>query len=711
MLAGDYGGHSGTAALRLRCLPNELNSLIVPCGLITIGSGGGTASFSDVQGTLASYISIGDLLHCKGQTRAVTAVGSSTVNVSPAWLNSVTSSRGYWHSRANSGTAGTGGAASTTVTLTGGLATTEANVGDILLVNGEMRRIVTIPSNTSITVSHNITIANLTPYSILTTGVLHEGAHEVTAVSANRITVKNRSYTQPPKNKVTTGEVKAIKTVLKNTGSTIGDGFVFDQGGQIAWINQLALQGSGSTSAGPIGMLMQGNYDAMIGVDSWAQIGSNSNAALGEAFCVLNFGKNVTLGFGGHLQVRRCAFSGAASHNLWLQEGSQTSMRNLIASGAGNDGIQCSSGATVKLTDARIIGNQGDGARFEIGAVCYSEIPLIWGNGAVGIRSAGGIIQLNEGICGRNGVSGVRFEQGRGRCSRVVAMCNNRYGVDAVDGSSFDAGEIWSTGNSGGGAWGVGIYLERSKCQADGSAVRGNETHGCNLLEASELNAETSVMTSNLLQDVIMDRSSLAIISNGEVGKITITGGSTAWIDGVVPAPVVTGGRETTTIPASAWIPTTTAGATRATTESATNDLMYESINFPDGSVTFATYQWNPPKRWDPLQKITFRFRWKASGGTGNVAMAISAVAISHGDILDSAPGSLVAIPPQGFSGVGLLNISEESGPITIAGVPVSTDMIVFKLQRNVSSDTLTGDVMVTAVDIFWRSHPAVDRE
>jgi uncharacterized cupin superfamily protein len=168
-------------------------------------------------------------------------------------------------------------------------------------------------------------------------------------------------------------------------------------------------------------------------------------------------------------------------------------------------------------------------------------------------------------------------------------------------------------------------------------------------------------------------------------------------------------GRETLTIPAACWAPTITNGAGRSYTELATNDLMSETIDFDTTTQEFATFEWIPPQKWN-AGTITFRVRWRAASGTPaqTVDMALSGVAISNDDAEDAAPGTPVVVSDALIS-TGDHHISPESTAVTIAGTPAKADKIFLRLQRNVSTDNLSADAMVEAVDIFWTSDAATD--
>ena len=521
--------------LRARILSNELSMPVVNTGAITCVASTGTATFAGpfTYGPLSTFFAVNDLLHVKGQTVRVTAVndGPGTLTVTPGWSIAVTSSRGFWHSIPNSGTIETSGS-STTVTGTGTAFTTEANVGDMLLVEGEMVEITAIASNTSLTIAKASTITAGTYYSIITPGVLHEGAHEVTAVVANAVTVKNRSYVKPPVNKVTTGGVAAIKTVLKNTGT--GDGLVFDQEGALAWLDQVAIDGD-RTNSSKVGIAMNGRVSAGAFGDI-TQHGYRSTMMGGPNLAILDWGRNVFMGHGCIFNGRRSANSGALSIGFWQMEGSYANLRRAVISGALSIGHAVNSGAGALITETRFIGNGNDGLRRDNGGNVYGEIPFAWGNAAMGFRVSGvGAFSINEGVSIGNLLSGVYFDRlNGGKIDRVLVGGNRREGVESLY-STFSAQGTWVAGTSGTAGTGVGMVLTGGTVSASDAAIIGCKATGvtltkrayCDLTDAYiKRNLVGSVSATGFATEVVLSTAKLDLLTVG-TGGVAYTSGAT----------------------------------------------------------------------------------------------------------------------------------------------------------------------------------------
>lgn len=529
MLGGD---NSAASTLRAYPLPNELYHPPVNVGTITAASGGGSAAFSSVTGTLSDYIKVGDLLTLKGQTRVVASVGASSVGITGAWTNGVSGSRGFWVTRPNAGTIGTGGASSTTITGASSAFTTEANVGDVLLVDGQFRKITAIGSDTSLTVDQAITLSSGTAYSVLTGGVLHEGAHEVTAVSGTQITVVNRSQAQPPVNRVTTGSVKALKTILKNTGT--GDGFVFEQGASLRWLDQVALQGDRATSGS---IALAGNDRISAGVfGDFTQHGTTTEYICGPSVAILDWGRGVVAGHGCVANIRNIAISGCLGISLWALEGSDVNARRAVISGGGSTGSQINAGAKFVFTEARHAGNNGDGMRVYDGGAGYAEQSFWWGNQGMGARNIGaGGFHANEGVSFCNTASALYVDKGEAEVERLVAGANARAGIEAIDLSKVLATEAWISGATGSG---YGIYAKSSKVNAEGAGVVGNSVEDVYADAMSEV-----YMPASVIGDVSAYRQSRVDLKDGEATAATVGTGGRIYVQGVSPAPSLTGVR------------------------------------------------------------------------------------------------------------------------------------------------------------------------
>jgi hypothetical protein len=528
------------SVFRIRVAENELLNQSALLGAITASSGGGSASWGSVASgyALSDFVSSGDLLTIKGQTREIDVVSTTSATIVGTWTNGVAGSRGWYLTRPNSGTVGTGGSSSTTVTGSSSLFTDEANVGDILLADGKMVKITVITSDTSITVSPAVTLTDGTKYSIITAGLAHEGTFEVTNVVGNQVTVTNtwRGLHAPPVNGISGGEVKVLKTILRNTGT--GDGFSFEQNSSLKFANNLVLKGNGS-STGSHGIALNGRAPEGPTQMSYAGVFNG-----GDGLAITKWGRGAFVGHGCSLQTRRSHYTSNQAFGVWALEGSSCILRECIISGTNGRGMQINSNTTVKFTEGYSCGNTSDGVNLESGSTLYGEIPGFYQNGGMGVRAGGTVgLHINEGVCSVNGLSGIYgTENASGNFSRVLFACNNREGVELLENCRFEGSGLWATGNNGSAGSGRGIFLINSTLKADNSALVSNSGAPAYVTGITgNLIANNSFITGTAGGGVVSDAFARVNIANGEADTVTVSEGGFIYISGVSPAPTIIG--------------------------------------------------------------------------------------------------------------------------------------------------------------------------
>lgn len=527
------------SVFRQRIAQNELLRTSALLGTITAATGGGSASWSSVgAGVLTDYISVGDLLTIKGQTRVISSVGTSSVNITGSWTLGVSSSNNYFVSRPNSGTVGTGGVSSVTVTGVSSQFTTEANIGDLLLCDGQMSVITAIASATTMTVSPPIKITTGAAYSIITPAVAHEGTHRVTGVAGNAVTVVNhwRGTYAPPVNRVSGGDVQVIKTVLYNSGS--GDGFAFEQNSSIKFISNLVLRGSGASS-GTHGIALNGRT-----AEGPTQIGPSGICNIGDGVGIVEWGRGAFVGVGGNLQSRKTHYCGNLNFGIWTMEGADLAIREAIVTGNAGRGIQVNAGTTLLFTEGLAAGNSSDGVNVLDGATLYGEIPFFWQNGGMGLRLGGTAgCHVANGVLGLNAASGIYLDF-NATCdiSLCLVVANARENIEAYNGSRIYASEVWSVSSRGSAGNGRGIYADSVAITATGCAITGNNGGPVELTGANGmLDAPSSYFTGTANGGVRIRNQSRAVLTNGKMDNLTVAKGANVLIDGVSPTPILGG--------------------------------------------------------------------------------------------------------------------------------------------------------------------------
>lgn len=526
------------SVFRARVAQNELLNCSALLGNFTCATGGNTASWSSVSGSLSDIIQNGDLITQKGQTREVVSVGASSVTISGTWELGATATRAYYVSRPNTGTISTGGIASQTINGTSTLFLTEANQGDLLLVNGVMVPITTVTDNLTITVGTPVTITPGTKYSIITAGFAHEGTHLITSVIGNDVIVTNkwRGPYKPPVNRVSGGNAKCIRTVLKNNGT--GDGFSFRQNSSLNWANNFVLVGDNLT-ADSHGLALDGRSP-----EGPTQIGTVSLFNAGEGFSVVNWGRGAFLGNGCVMQTRKSHFCGNLNFGIWALEGAVANIRECVVSGTNGRGVQLNANSTLLFTEGHAIGNASDGVSCEAGSSIYSEIPIFSHNGGMGLRLNGAMgFHVNEGIGVVNQASGVfTSAASNGEMSRMLLCGNARENMEITEGANIIANEVYSTGAMGTTGSGYGVYCYESQIILNDCAITGNKGNPAYFFGAkTSVDAVKAFIKGTSGGGVSVNNMSRLVLSNGKIEMITLTVAATVMVDGVSPVPTLVG--------------------------------------------------------------------------------------------------------------------------------------------------------------------------
>lgn len=527
---------------RPRIASNELLRTSAILGNVTSSTGGGSVSWASILSgfVLSDIVNVGDLITIKGQTLPISAISappSLTATVSGAWSLGSSSTRDYFVSKPNTGTVGTGGVSSTTVTGVSSAFLTEANVGDILLAAGNWVVITAVNSNTGLTVSPAVNLPASTPYSIITAGVTHDGTHEVLAVSGNQVTARNKwQGTFPPAvNRVSGGEVKVLKTVLKNTGT--GNGINFEEGASLAWVNNLVLTTS-SASLGTHGIALNG-YSP----EGPTQIGPTGTMSCGDGVAVVGWGRGAFLGLGCQLQARRSHFCGNLSFAIWGLEGCILALREAVISGNVSRGVYLNAATTSLITDIQVAGNSGDGYTQLEGGVTYGEIPNFYGNTGMNVRiTATAGFHVNEGVNSLSGLSGLFGIQAKADLSRCLFVGNARENIEVLNSCDVVATEVTTSGSRGTTGSGRGISNTDSRILATSMNAVGNA--GSSVYNTGTLavfEAPSSWIRGTAAGGITTTVMARSLLTNSRVEAVTATLGGQVLINGVSPVPALTG--------------------------------------------------------------------------------------------------------------------------------------------------------------------------
>ena len=205
---------------------------------------------------------------------------------------------------------------------------------------------------------------------------------------------------------------------------------------------------------------------------------------------------------------------------------------------------------------------------------------------------------------------------------------------------------------------------------------------------------------------------STAITSTGAelniLDGVTSTATELNKLDGV--GTLKEAGKETIYIPAAAMYPNSTNGCADLDQTELSNGPELKSLDFDKDSDEFAQFTVAFPKSWNE-GTITFQVFFTAdSTNTGTTAWGLSGVALADNDSCNTAFGTQVVATAKAHSGTANdLNVTAESGAVTIAGSPSTDEQVFFQISRDVSADDLTADAKLLGVKLFFTTDAAND--
>jgi hypothetical protein len=231
--------------------------------------------------------------------------------------------------------------------------------------------------------------------------------------------------------------------------------------------------------------------------------------------------------------------------------------------------------------------------------------------------------------------------------------------------------------------------------------------------------AANATITSSGAHDLILDTNSgtnsgTITITDGSNGDITIspngTGVAKAVDAGDNTGAIKIAGKESIWVPAASMYPNTTNGAEGPNQVELGNGPELKTFDFDKNSDEFAQFAIAFPKSWNE-GTITFQAFFTAnSTDTGTVSWALAGVALADNDSLNTAFGTAVAPTAKAHSGTANdLDVTAESGAVTIAGSPSTDEYVFFEIFRDVSADDLDADAKLLGVKLFFTTDAAND--
>tara|TARA_R110002012_G_scaffold34625_1_gene99759 strand:+ start:1295 stop:2134 length:840 start_codon:yes stop_codon:yes gene_type:complete len=169
-------------------------------------------------------------------------------------------------------------------------------------------------------------------------------------------------------------------------------------------------------------------------------------------------------------------------------------------------------------------------------------------------------------------------------------------------------------------------------------------------------------------------------------------------------------GKQTMWVPAVAMYPNSTNGCADLAQVELSNGPEIKVLDFDKSSDEFAQFAVAFPKSWNE-GTVTFQaFFTATSTNTGTTAWGLSGVAIADNGSCNTAFGTQVVATAKAHSGTSNdLDVSAESGAVTIAGSPSTDEQVFFQISRDVSADDLNADARLLGIKLFFTTDAAND--
>jgi len=238
----------------------------------------------------------------------------------------------------------------------------------------------------------------------------------------------------------------------------------------------------------------------------------------------------------------------------------------------------------------------------------------------------------------------------------------------------------------------------------DSGAAATLTSNGAGALTVTTGGAADLVLSTNSGTD-----SGTITITDAADGNINIApnGNGVAQVGG---SAIKVAGKESIWVPAVAMYPNSTNGCAGIAQVELSNGPEIRTLDFDKDSDEFAQFAIAFPKSWNE-GTITFQAYFTAdSTNTGTVSWGLSGVSCADNDTINVAFGTQVAPTAKAHSGTANdLDVTAESGAVTIAGSPSTDEEVFFQISRDVSEDSLTADAKLLGVKIFFTTDAAND--
>jgi hypothetical protein len=167
-------------------------------------------------------------------------------------------------------------------------------------------------------------------------------------------------------------------------------------------------------------------------------------------------------------------------------------------------------------------------------------------------------------------------------------------------------------------------------------------------------------------------------------------------------------GLQTIWVPAKAMTPRSTNGAASGSSETTTNKVMIESLDFDQSTIEYAQFDVAFPAGWN-AGTVWAQFVWTSTVNSNDVIWGIQGVSVENDEAIDVAFGTAQEVTDTALAASDI-HTSSETGAITIAGASAA-GLTYFQVYRDAADagDTLAADAQLLGVKLMYVTTTASD--
>ena len=398
-----------------------------------------------------------------------------------------------------------------------------------------------------------------------------------------------------------------------------------------------------------------------------------------------------------------------------LQTASQTNITSVGTIGTGTwqgTTIAVGYGGTgaTSLTDGGVLLGSGSGAITAMGVLSDGEIIVGDGSGDP-VAESGATLRTSIGVGTGDSPQFTGIELGHASDTTIVRSGsgditiegNAVYRAGGTDVAVADGGTGVGTLTDGGVLLGSGTNaITAMSVLSDGEMIVGDGSGDPVAESGATLRTSIGVGTG--------DSPQLTAVNVGHASDTTLSR-SSAGVLAVEGTILKKAGKETIWIPSNAMTPTASNGCADITAIETTSGRpdMYV-LDFDKDADEHAQFSIAFPKSWN-LGTVTFQVFWSGTANTGGVSWGLQGVAFGDNDSIDTAYGTGIVVDDTEQGAVEEVNVTSESGAVTIAGSPADDQLCYFRIYRDVSdaNDNSSGDARLHGIKLFYTTDIAND--